>query len=139
MNTATQYFLSNIDENAIVRAVSARLMSLGCEIISQLTSADRGIDVIARNYDPPEMYYVEAKGGTSTVPTSRRYGKPYTKSQIFDRAAKGVFTCVTLRAKFPILGREKVILAVPNLPHFHTYLDPLTKQLQSIGIEVWFL
>ena len=84
-------------------------------------------------------FFVEAKGGTSSRLGSPRFGQPYTQSQVFDRVAKGVFTCLELRARHPDRLNSQVILAVPEAPWFRHYLNPLAAQIELAGVEVWFV
>ena len=92
-----------MDENRVIEGVCSRLLSMGCEIEQRLSTTQRGIDVIARNAHSTEEFIVEAKGGTSSREGSARFGKPYTQNQVFDRVAKGVFTCIQLRANTQIV------------------------------------
>ena len=128
-----------MDENRVIEGVCSRLQSMGCEIEQRLSTTQRGIDVIARNAHSSEEFIVEAKGGTSSREGSARFGKPYTQNQVFDRVAKGVFTCIQLRAKYPNRTRQHVILAVPEARWFRSYLEPVMAQLTMAGIEVWYM
>ena len=127
-----------MDENAIVDAVCARLVREGCEILSRCTTTQRGIDIVARAANG-QHYYVEAKGGTSTREGSARFGKAYVPSQIFDRVAKGVFTCLQLRSKHPDASRERVVLALPDEERFSAYIESVELQLRAVAIEVWYI
>jgi uncharacterized protein YbaR (Trm112 family) len=130
--------LKHMDEDAIVESACSRLVDIGCHIDKRCTTKERGIDIIAHSLTNGHMFFVEAKGGTSSRKDSARFGIPYSQSQVFDRVAKGVFTCLELRAKYPIRESEHVILAIPNTKDFHKYLDPVMRQLKDAGIEVWF-
>lgn len=127
-----------MDENAVIEIICTRLMSLGCEIIQRRTTKEQGIDIIARNSRSGHEFVVEAKGGTSARIGSARHGRDYSASQVFDRAAKGVFTCIRLRAENPNRSTQHVILAVPETDMFRRYLDPVLPQLIEAGIQVWF-
>jgi hypothetical protein len=127
-----------MDENAIVNAVCERLVRDGCEIVSRCTTTQRGIDVVARATNG-QHFYVEAKGGTSTREGSARFGKTYSPSQIFDRVAKGVFTCLQLRSKHPNVSDERVVLALPDDQRFRVYVESVDSQLRAVAIEVWFV
>jgi hypothetical protein len=127
-----------MNENAIVDAVCGRLVGEGCEIVSRCTTTQRGIDVLARTAKG-QHYYVEAKGGTSTREGSPRFGKAYVPSQIFDRVAKGVFTCLQLRSKHPNTSDERVVLALPDDERFRAYVQSIEPQLRAVAIDVWFI
>jgi hypothetical protein len=127
-----------MDENKVVTSVCARLEAMGCKIDQQLTTKQKGIDVIAHHLASGHKYFVEAKGGTSSRDGSARSGRAYSASQVFNRVAKGVFTCIELRAKNSNRENEHVILAVPDSESFRKYLKPTLEQLKGVGIEVWF-
>ncbi len=102
-------------------------------------TSEHGIDVIAEHPETKVKLLIEAKGGTSSKPGSSRYGLPYTKSQVFDRVAKGIFTCMQLRTNNPDKKAVRVILAVPEEPnYFKEYLRTVSSSLDCSGIEVWF-
>jgi hypothetical protein len=127
------------DENAVVTAISKHLVSSGFEIKQQLSTTEHGIDVIAQHPESKVRALVEAKGGTSSRKGSERYGKPYTQSQVFDRVAKGIFTCLQLRSSNPNKNSVRIILAVPDRPpQFKKYLSEVLENLKASGIEVWF-
>lgn len=128
-----------MDENAVVESTCKLLISSGCLIVKRCNTTQRGIDIIARKESSGEEFFIEAKGGTSSRSGSPRYGKPYTQSQVFDRVAKGVFTCIELRAKHSNRSNQHIILAVPNERWFHYYLKPALPQLEAAGLEIWFI
>ena len=127
------------DENAVVTAICDHLSAEGFEIKQQLSTTERGVDVVAEHPQTKIRAFVEAKGGTSSRKDSERYGKPYTPSQVFDRVAKGIFTCLQLRTENPDKKAVRVILAIPEKPaHFKRYIATVSPSLDSVGIEVWF-
>jgi len=128
-----------MDESYVIRAVCERIEDKGCSVTQFLNTKQRGVDVKATHSKEGDEFFIEAKGGTSSRVGSARFGKPYTSSQVFDRAAKGVFTCLQLRSQNSDRTCQHVILAVPDNKLFHGYLQPLLKDLKSAGIEVWFM
>jgi len=128
-----------MDENAVVEAVCFRLKKSGCHIVNRLLTTQRGVDVEARNDVSGVEFFVEAKGGTSSRLGSPRFGLDYSQSQVFDRVAKGVFTCLELRAARLDRTKSRVILAVPEARWFRHYLAPLMADLKAAGIEIWFM
>ncbi|MBT9137000.1 MAG: hypothetical protein DDT34_02086 [Firmicutes bacterium] len=127
-----------MDENAVVSAVCAHLESQGFRIAERRGTSERGIDVVAQHVQRQERVLVEAKGATSSQSSSARFGKPYLPAQIFDRVAKGVFTCLQLRAQNPDREATRVLLALPEGRLFRRYAKPITELLASTGVEVWF-
>jgi hypothetical protein len=128
-----------MDENAVVKATCKHLEEQGYIISQRLSTIERGVDTIAEDPSTGCKLLVEAKGATSSREGSPRFGKPYTQTQVFDRVAKGVFTCFQLRAKNPDRARYRVILAVPDIRWFRSYLEPILAELKAAGIEAMFV
>ena len=127
------------DENAVVSAVCEHLMSSGYQIIHRSTTTEHGIDVIAEHPETKVRVLVEAKGGTSSREGSERFGKPYTQTQVLDRVAKGIYTCLKYRTANPDKKTVRVILALPNSPRsFQEYVNQVLLSLVQAGIEVWY-
>lgn len=128
-----------MDENAVVEAVCRVYQQRGYKIMQRLSTTEHGIDIIAEHAETKHRFLVEAKGSTSSREGSARFGKPYTQTQVFDRAAKGVYTCIQLRAENPSVGGTTVVLAVPDEKWFRNYLEPVSSQLAALGIELLFV
>ena len=125
-----------MDENAVVDAVCTHLENSGHRIIQRLNTKQQGIDIIAEHPESNRKTFIEAKGSTSSRPGSARFGKPYTRSQIFDRVAKGLFTALQLREEHNDLQQEDVFLAVPEEPIFLEYLETVRRTLRKNRIGV---
>jgi hypothetical protein len=128
-----------MDENAVVNAVCEHLEAEGYKILSRLTTSQQGIDVEAQHKSHFRKVLVEAKGGTSSKPESARFGRPYTRSQVFDRVAKGIFTCLQLRAANPNCEQARILLALPSGEWFSKYIESVGETLRRTDIEVWFV
>jgi len=129
--------IRKMDENQIIAATIQILKLDGYSICSSCSTTQRGVDIIAEKSDTTVL--VEAKGGTSSRSKSSRFGKPYTQSQVFDRVAKGVFTCLQLRSKHRNI-KDRVILSVPKSEWYLRYLDEvLRRDLFTAGVEVLFI
>jgi len=96
-----------------------------------------GVDIVARDSQSRRILKIEAKGGTSSVESSNRFGQPYTQTQVFDRVSKGVFTALQFHASRK--ENEDAALAVPNTKWFRYYLDPVRSTLESFGIKVFLV
>src|SRR5204863_7725954 len=91
--------LDSVDENTVISAVCTHLANNGYEIRQRLHTSEQGVDILAREQITGRDLVVEAKGATSSREGSEGFGKGFTRSQVFDRVAKGVFTALELRAK----------------------------------------
>ena len=127
------------DENTVIHAVCKFLSVGGYKIVQKLGTTEHGVDVIAEHPGTHVRVLVEAKGGTSSRDGSERFGKPYTQTQVFDRVAKGIFTCLQMRTENPDKNAVRVILAVPEKPdYFQKYISKVISSLETAGIEVWY-
>ncbi len=124
-----------MDENEVVEAVARYLENLGYVVKQKLTTREKGIDIIASHPEKGQIL-VEAKGGTSTFENSARYGEAYTKSQVFDRVAKGFYTVTELKEKN---GNSTVVFAMPKTDWFEKYLGNIRNSLSALGIKVFLV
>lgn len=125
-----------LDENDVVEAVCAYLEQNNFVVNRKLHTSERGIDIEATHSSSDRVLYVEAKGGTSSRSGSNRYGKPYTKSQIFDRTAKGVYTLLQMQGK-QARKNSDFALAVPNTKWFREYLAPVEDSIMRLGLQMF--
>lgn len=127
-----------MDENEVIAGICAHLIASGCHVEQRLHTTERGIDIIAREPESHRRILIEAKGGTSSRIGSERYGRPYTQTQVFDRAGKGIFTALKMRADH---SEEDVlcVLATPDTQWFRMYLAKVALLVKPLGIEVWLL
>jgi Holliday junction resolvase-like predicted endonuclease len=123
------------DENDVVEAVCLYLAQQGFVINERRHTTQRGIDIKATHPHSGKTLYVEAKGGTSSRCGSARYGEPYTKSQIFDRTAKGVYTLLQIHGKSTSTSSD-FALAVPDTKWFREYLNPIKNTVQKLRLQV---
>jgi len=83
-----------LTEDQVTNYVARHLQSQNFEIIKKLTSKEKGIDLIATSPDGKD-YYIEVKGETSNVLTSKRYGLPFNKNQIWAHVSVAVMKTLT--------------------------------------------
>lgn len=122
-----------LDENKIVEILAQHLSKQGYEIKQQLSTKQKGIDVIAVKDN--ECLMIEAKGETSSKEGSNRFGKPYTASQVFDRVAKGVYTAIKTAEESRV--NEISCLAFPDSKLFREYLSSVNNSLSKLGVVVF--
>lgn len=124
-----------MNEDEVVAAVSAFLKGDGWTIVSQCSAKDRGIDVVAQR--DGEQCFIEAKGSTSSMEGSARFGKPFTKSQVFDRVAKAFYTAACLRQQ---KGDKAIVgFALPNEPTFRGYAAKVAKSAAKLQLRFYWV
>lgn len=124
-----------MDENEVVEAVARFLENQGYVLKQKLTTREKGIDIIA-SYPEKGQILVEAKGGTSTRKNSSRYGKPFKKSQVFDRVAKGFYTVTEMKENN---GNSTVAFAMPKTDWFEEYLGNIRNSLSALDIKAFLV
>jgi Holliday junction resolvase-like predicted endonuclease len=98
-----------LNENAVVAAVVNALPREGYTVLSFATTSPLGVDIVAKHGS--RRLYVEAKGVTSSKPSSSRYGKVYDRSQMFISIAAAFATTAALRSAHPY---AEILIAVPD-------------------------
>jgi DNA-binding sugar fermentation-stimulating protein len=127
-----------MDENDVVAAVCKYLKGNGYKILETCSTAQRGIDIIAKHKKHKGRLLIEAKGATSSRKGTARYGKCFTDNQVYDRVAKGFYTTVCMYCEHARDG-DHVALAVPNTERFQKHLKKLEPALEQIGITVFLV
>lgn len=122
-----------MDENEVIEKCCIYLESRGWKIKSKVAAGNRGVDIIVA--DPTSViYYIEAKGGTSSQINSPKYGEPYNKTKVFDVTSKGLMQCFHHLAKEPDV---KVGFTYPAGKYFSCYMDPIKPVLTGVGLTLF--
>ena len=127
-----------LDENEIIEAVLRYLEGKGWNITQALNTTEKGVDIIAHNNEG-DTILIEAKGATSSREGSARFGKPYLRSQIFDRVSKGLYATVCLRGEHKGNKKIKVFLALPDAPVFREFVSKIEESLVTLDIKIFWV
>ncbi len=129
-----------LNENEVVDAVAEHLSVCGFEIVQALHGHQRGVDIIARRADMGVLH-VEAKGGTSTVVTSKKYGQPMSPGEVRINVAEAFYTAAIAATPHPDAGRGDVAAAVAfhDDARHRRYVDPLRAALDQLGVGVFWV
>lgn len=128
-----------LNENEAVDAVAEFLAAKGLKIVQALHGHQRGVDIIASRADIGALH-VEAKGGTSTVATSK-YGKPMSPGEVRINVAEAFYTAAVAAPRRPGDDREVVVAAVAfhDDARHRRYVDPLRAALDELGVGVFWV
>jgi hypothetical protein len=116
-------------ESDVIGAVVKHLEGEGWIIKSTCTEKQRGIDLIAEHGN--ERLVLEAKGGTSSDDTTKRYGKGFTTNQQRDHVANAVLTALKLRSSEP---KSRVAIAFPDTPTHRRHITGAADALKALSI-----
>ena len=119
-------------ENDVVDAVATWLRDQGWTIESVSYSKQTGDDIAASRNG--QKLRIEAKGATSAVPSSGRFGKPFTKNQVNDHVAKAV-----LRALRYVSDGYLSAIALSDNPDHRAEVAKVQPALQRIGVAVFWV
>jgi hypothetical protein len=123
-----------LTESDVIDAVSSFLHSQGYELRQKLSPSQRGHDIIAfKRGSPDRVLYIEAKGGTSSKPSTERYGKPFDGAQVRVHVAEAFYKAATALCR-PVSSMDtRVGIAFPSThKHFQRIRDiePALRQLE---------
>lgn len=124
-----------INENEAVSILSKYLISHGFSINQQLDTKTKGVDIIAEK--DKTLYFIEVKGETPASPSSKRYGKPFTSSQIKVHIAEAIY-----KTLFDIGKSDKEIkfaIAFPDTVTHFKYVNRVLWSLKHFGILVYLI
>lgn len=122
-----------LNENQVVDAVCEFLESKGVAVEQRCTTKQKGTDIVARRPGSVHKLLIEAKGGTSADPSSRKYGEDYVNKKVYDVVAKAFYAGVCLRSD-PEHEVDEVALAFPLTDLFLRYVEPLAPALIKMSI-----
>ncbi len=121
-----------LDENDVVDAICEYLPSEGYQVVARKTTTQQGVDLVAVDSSGAKLL-IEAKGQTSSKRTSKRYGKPFSPSQLLDHTAKALYAAAKLRCQY---RNQQVALAFPDHPPIRKLVIPVKQALAKLAIDV---
>jgi hypothetical protein len=121
-------------ENDVVSAVERHFERHGYTVRQVRRTTERGTDVVAAGRG--EVWYVEAKGGTSSKPHTRRFGKPFNLGQINSHVSRALFTAMTTVSNPPDGKRTRAAIALPDDEGHQTVVGRVAPALRRLGIRV---
>ena len=122
-----------IYEDEVIDRVRDYLTARGWEVVSRATVDERGEDLVMRSAELEVS--IEAKGAGSSKPTSRRYGQPFTGSQVVAHVAKAVLKALGVAS----VGGRIAAIALPDTPKHRSEIDKIIQALTLTGITVFWV
>ena len=125
-----------INQNQIIDAVCKLLNSQGYNEIRCSYTNQRDIDIEATNLDGSK-FYIEAEGGTSSKPSSSRYGKPFGGGQPETHVSRVVYKALKIR-EFKE-STAKVGIAFPLETNHQKLINTIKHTLKDLGISIFWV
>jgi Holliday junction resolvase-like predicted endonuclease len=123
-----------LTENDVVDAVCRHLAATGYEIVSRCATNQRGVDIVAKN--DSQVLRVECKGEGSNQPTSKRYGKAFTRAQCHNHVAVAFCTAAEmLGAHAP----DRVAIAFPDTRLHREFVGRVQLAIEKLEIGVYWV
>ena len=126
-----------LTENDVVDAVCEHLIQNGFTIQNQLTTRERGIDIVALNPATGAEILIEAKGETSSKGHTKRFGEPFHSAQVKVHVAEAFYKAVSLQSNAS--GAQQSAMAFPDTILHRRYLEHIRPAVDMLGIEVFLV
>lgn len=123
-----------MDENVVVTSVMAALKNAGWSIRNFAMTKQTGVDITAERSN--QRLYIEAKGITSSVATSNRYGLIHTSGQMFISRAAALLKASELRCDYP---EALVAIALPGHPGMLAQITRIQPVLEAARIGMLWI
>ncbi|MBO0423090.1 hypothetical protein [Enterococcus plantarum] len=124
-----------LTENEVVEIMMNYLNSQGYTIERYATTTQTGIDIEA--FKNGNKICIEAKGATSSMKDSARYGKPFNDNQVKNHIGKAVV------AALKVLNQECKdtisAIALPNNATHRKQIDQIQTPLKQLGVKVFLV
>ena len=125
-----------ITENQVVEYVCTYLKKNNFSILQSANVGQKGVDVIAEKDD--FKIFIEAKGETSSVPNSKRFGKHFTSSQVFDVLSKVIFQALDNKNHDLWEDQSITAIAIPDTEMFRTWHSKVAESLCELQlVTLW--
>ena len=126
-----------LTENDIVEKVTDFLEKKGYRITQSLTTNQQGIDIIAETES--ETLYIEAKGETSSVETSKRYGLPFNRNQVKSHISVALLATMKVISSLPSGNKTKVGIALPDTSEQRIVINKIIPALNKLDIRIYWV
>ena len=126
-----------LTENDIVEKVTDFLETKGYRITQSLTTNQQGIDIIAETES--ETLYIEAKGETSSVETSKRFGLPFNRNQIKSHISVALLATMKVISSLPSGKKTKVGIALPDTKEQRIVINKIIPALNKLDIRIFWV
>lgn len=127
-----------MNEDHVIAALKAHLISRGYTLVSECNTQQRGVDLVMRS--ATKEIRIEAKGSTSAREGSARFGKQFTDAQCHDHFSRAFFKACQMRDEtFERRGAVLVAIGLSHTKHFQKYCERTARTRKELGIGVFWV
>ena len=123
-----------LTESDVISATCRYLRERGFLIEQQLAETERGDDILAVLPNSSVRVVIEAKGETSSMRHTARFGKPFSSGQVLDHVAKAFFRAASARGPNTLSG-----VAFPGNQHHRACVSKIAEAMRLLSIEVFWV
>ena len=128
-----------IYEDFVVNSVAKHLRERNYETLEQANVNKSGIDLVMKQRVTKQAIFVEAKGQGSSKPSSSRFGKEFTESQVFDCVAKAAFKAMETQNRDDFKETDISCVAFPLTEKFRRWQGKIRQQLATMHIVTFWV
>lgn len=126
-----------LTENDVVDSLTDYLQAKGYRIIQSLSTSEKGVDIIAELKG--QTLYIEAKGETSSKEGTKRFGKPFTNSQINTHVSRAILTAMKILESQPSGDQTISGIALPDTNRHNKLINSVKTSLQQLNIQIFWI
>lgn len=126
-----------LDENYITDLLEAYFINNDYQIVNKLTTIQRGIDLVVKDKYGISIY-IEIKGQTSSISTSKRYGKPFDADQINNHVGRALLATFKAMNRFTSKN-DKFAIAFPDTPSHEKVLNHIKSTLGKLNVIIYLV
>jgi len=123
-----------LTESQVIAAVCRFLKKNGFRVTQHLSETQHGRDIVAISRNGKQEITIEAKGETSSMAHTRRYGKLFNSGQVGDHVAKALY-CAARDASLDMLAG----VAFPKNAAHVNCVQKILPALKKLRIEVFWV
>lgn len=86
-----------------------------------------------------EVLYIEAKGNTSSMSPSKRFGMPFTNNQIKTHIASAILASMKVASSKPAQEKTRVAIALPDTDAHRKIIRLIKEGLATLAIQVFWV
>ncbi|MFB5088317.1 hypothetical protein PGC35_14120 [Psychrobacillus sp. PGGUH221] len=126
-----------LTENDVISAVCRYLQNMNFEIRQALHTSEKGIDIIAKKDE--FSLFIEAKGATSALKTSSRYGKLFNKSQIKSHVGQALLAVMKIATEYSEVENVKIGIALPDNEGHRELISEISFAIEKLCIYIFWV
>lgn len=129
--------MTMLNENHITDLLATYFLNNNYEIMSKLTTVQRGIDLIVKDARGVALN-IEIKGETSARSSSKRFGKPFSRNQINNHIGRALLsTFKTMNSQRD--KHERFGIAFPDTVIHEEILTTIKPILEKLAVSIYLV